>query len=100
MGRYETTAAELEPVAQAVVEQAAVSVGDDVLDLACGTGNAALLAAARGARVVGVEAAPRLLEVALRRAGLQGVALDVRRGDLLALPVADNASTSCCPSSV
>ncbi len=91
MGRYETTAAELEPVAQAVVEQAAVSFDDDVLDLACGTGNAALLAAARGARVLGVDAAPRLLDVARTRARSRGVELDVREGDLLALPVEDNA---------
>ncbi len=88
-GRYETTAAELEPVAHAVMEQAAPSAGDDVLDLACGTGNAALLAAARGARVIGVDAAPRLLEVARTRAKAQGVDLEVREGDLLAVPVDD-----------
>lgn len=88
-GRYETTAAELEPVAQAVLERAALSAGDGVVDLACGTGNAALLAAARGARVVGVDAAPRLLEVARQRAHAQGLELDLREGDLLALPVDD-----------
>lgn len=48
-----------------VVDLAALSAGDDVVDVACGTGNAVLLAAARGARVVGVgDAAPQLLEVA------------------------------------
>jgi SAM-dependent methyltransferase len=91
-GSYETTAAELEPVAHAVVQRALLSAGDDVVDLACGTGNAALLAAARGARVVGVDAAPRLLEVAHRRAQAQGVEVDLRRGDLLALPVDDAAA--------
>jgi SAM-dependent methyltransferase len=90
-GKYETTAAELEPVAQAVVEQAALIAGEDVLDLACGTGNAALLAAARGARVIGVDAAPRLLEVARTRARTSGVELEVREGDLLALPVNDDS---------
>lgn len=88
-GKYETTAVELEPVARAVVEQAALIAGEDVLDLACGTGNAALLAAAVGARVVGVDAAPRLLEVARTRAQTSGVDLEVREGDLLALPVDD-----------
>jgi SAM-dependent methyltransferase len=91
-GRYEPAAAELEPVAQVVVERAAPSEQEDVLDLACGTGNAALLAAARGARVVGVDAAARLLEVARERARAQDVALDLREGDLLALPVADAAA--------
>ncbi len=88
-GKYETTAAELEPVARVVVEQAALGAGEDVLDLACGTGNAALLAAAHGARVIGVDAAPRLLEVARTRAKALGVDLEVREGDLLALPVDD-----------
>lgn len=90
-GNYETTAAELEPVAEAVVEQAALVVGEDVLDLACGTGNAALLAAGIGARVIGVDAAPRLLDVARTRARAAGVDLDVREGDLLALPVGDDS---------
>ena len=91
-GSYEATASELEPVAQAVVEQAALSAGEDVLDLGCGTGNAALLAAARGARVVGVDGAPRLLSVASERAQGQGLALDLRQGDLLTLPIEDAAA--------
>jgi SAM-dependent methyltransferase len=66
-GKYETAAAELEPVANAVVERAGISAGDDVVDVACGTGNAALIAAARGARVVGVDGTVRLLEVARER---------------------------------
>lgn len=89
MGRYEATAAELEPVARTVVQRAAIAATDDVVDLACGTGNAALLAAACGARVLAVDAAPRLLEVARERAHAQGVVLDLREGDLLALPIED-----------
>jgi SAM-dependent methyltransferase len=60
-----------------------------VADLACGTGNAALAAAARGARVIGVDGAPRLLGVARDRATEHGVAIDWREGDLLALPMGD-----------
>jgi ubiquinone/menaquinone biosynthesis C-methylase UbiE len=67
-GSYESTAAELEPVAQAVVERASLRPGQDVVDLACGTGNAALLAAERGARVLGIDSATRLLGVARERA--------------------------------
>jgi SAM-dependent methyltransferase len=91
-GRYEITAAELEPVARAVVELAAVVPREDVVDVACGTGNAALLAAARGGRVVGIDAAPRLLEVARERALRDGVELDLRQGELLALPVDDGCA--------
>jgi SAM-dependent methyltransferase len=91
-GRYETTAAELEPVAHAVVDKAGLAPGDEVVDLGCGTGNAALIAASRGAQVIGVDAAPRLLEVARERAQTEGVVLDLREGDLLALPVDDAAA--------
>src|SRR3954454_5632737 len=91
-GRYETTAAELAPVAEVVVERASVRAGDDVVDVACGTGNAALLAAARDAHVIGVDGAPRLLAVARERAAAQGLEVELREGDLLALPVADGAA--------
>lgn len=91
VGSYERTAAELAPVAEAVVDRAGPGAGDDVLDVACGTGNAALLAAARGARVLGVDAAPRLLSVARERARTLGVSASFVEGDLGALPV-DSAS--------
>ena len=91
-GHYETTAAELAPVAQAVVERAGVGAGAAVVDIACGTGNAALLAAARGARVVGVDGAPRLLAVARERAAALGVGVELLEGDLAALPVGDGAA--------
>src|SRR6185437_892096 len=91
-GCYERTAAELEPVARVVVDAAAPGPSDRVLDLACGTGNAALLAAARGAPVTGVDAAPRLLAVARERALAQNADVDFRQGDLLALPVNDDAA--------
>jgi len=91
-GRYETTAAELAPVAEVVVDRAGVAAGDVVVDLACGTGNAALIAAARGAHVVGVDGARRLLAVARERAASQGVGIDLRHGDLLALPVDDGGA--------
>ena len=90
-GNYERTAAELEPVAELVVQQAALAPGDRVADLACGTGNAALLAAVRGARVVGVDAAPRLLEVARERARAHDLDVEFCAGDLLELPLDDGA---------
>ncbi len=91
-GRYERTAAELEPVARAVVETALPQPPERVLDVACGTGNVALLAAARGARVVGVDTAPRLLAVARERARSLGLDAEFVEGDLLELPVADGSA--------
>ncbi|WP_322780812.1 class I SAM-dependent methyltransferase [Frankia sp. Cas4] len=69
-GRYEDTASALLPAARAVVRAAALCPGERVLDVGCGTGNAALLAAGAGARVIGIDPASRLLEVA------QGQAVD------------------------
>jgi SAM-dependent methyltransferase len=91
-GNYERVAAELEPAAAVVVDRAALRPGEDVIDLACGTGNGALLAASRGARVVGIDGAPRLLDVARQRARASGLEIDFREGDLLDLPVADAAA--------
>lgn len=91
-GRYERTAAELEPVSRAVVDIAAPQPEERVLDLACGTGNAALLAAARGARVTGVDSAPRLLGVARERAGALNLNVEFLKGDLLELPVHDDSA--------
>jgi SAM-dependent methyltransferase len=90
-GQYERTAAELEPVAQALVERAALRAGERVLDLACGTGSVALLAAAQHAQVIGVDGASRLLGVAREHADSLGLDVDFREGDLLALPVDDGA---------
>ena len=88
-GRYEQTAAELEPVAEAVVEMASPAAGDRVLDVACGTGNAALLAAARGVDVVGVDSAERLIAVARQRAREADLRAEFLVGDALALPVGE-----------
>ena len=68
LGRYEDTAARLQPAARVVVERAAPAAGEHVVDVRCGTGNAALLAVERGTGVIGVDPAPRLLEVARREA--------------------------------
>jgi SAM-dependent methyltransferase len=91
-GNYERTAAELDPVAEAVVKRAELRPGERVLDLACGTGNAALRAASREARVVGVDSASRLLGVARERAQALGLEVDFRPGNLLELPVDDAAA--------
>jgi len=88
-GAYERTAAQLEPVADVAVGAADVQARDRVLDAACGTGNALLAAAARGAWVSGIDLAPRLVEVARERAARAGVEADLRVGDATALPFDD-----------
>ena len=88
-GDYATIAVDLEPAAEQVVAAAAVASGARVLDVACGSGNAALAAARAGASVTGVDSLPELLAAAAERPG----GGDVRwlTGDLLALPVPDGA---------
>ena len=62
-----------------------------MLDLGCGTGNAALVAAARGTVVTGVDPAPRLLDVARARAGDQGVDIGFVVGDAAAIPLSSGS---------
>jgi SAM-dependent methyltransferase len=90
LGSYERTAEQLLPAAEAVVAAAAPQPGERVLDLGCGTGNAALLAAERGAQVTGVDPAPRLLEVARERAGERDLELEVATGEAAAIPLPDD----------
>jgi SAM-dependent methyltransferase len=86
-GEYERTAGELEPAARHVVERAGIAPGERVLDLACGTGNAARLAVAAGARVTGLDSAARLVEVARERVPDAEFVV----GDALELPFDDGA---------
>jgi SAM-dependent methyltransferase len=87
VGYYERTAQRLLPAAREVVAVAAPQPGERVLDVGCGTGNAAILAAERGAVVVGVDPAPRLLDVARADAAAAGHQIEFLLGDAAALPV-------------
>jgi SAM-dependent methyltransferase len=92
VGSYERTAAELAPAAQAAIDVAAPREGERVVDVGCGTGNAALLAAERGARVTGVDPAPRLLEVARAEASARGLDVTFLPGDAASLPLPDGSA--------
>lgn len=89
LGSYELTATQLAPAAARAVEAAQIAPGERVLDLACGTGNVALLSAMRGAQVTGLDPAERLLEVAAGRARAAGVEIDWTPGVATALPFDD-----------
>jgi SAM-dependent methyltransferase len=68
-----------------------IAPGDAVLDVATGTGNAALQAAVRGAEVVGLDLTPELFTVARRRAIRHEVAIDWIQGDAEDLPFDDES---------
>jgi len=79
------------PVGERIVRRVAVAAGDDVLDVACGSGNAALRAAQAGGRVVGVDLTPELFEAGRRLAAEAGVEIEWVEGDAEALPAADES---------
>jgi SAM-dependent methyltransferase len=63
----------------------------EVLDVATGTGNIAIRAAARGAQVVGLDLTPELFDTARRRAERQAVAVNWVEGDAEQLPFGDDS---------
>jgi SAM-dependent methyltransferase len=72
------------PVYSAAFDRAGMRAGTEYLDVGCGAGLALEMAAQRGARAHGVDAADPLLEIARRRTP----AADVRHGDIEVLPYA------------
>lgn len=64
-----------------------VRPGDEVLDACCGTGDLALEAERAGGRVTGLDFSEPMLERARRKSGT----VEWVRGDLLALPFADES---------
>jgi ubiquinone/menaquinone biosynthesis C-methylase UbiE len=75
------------PWAADLVQRVGVKPGDRVLDLACGTGAVARLAAERGARVTGLDVNAGMLAVART----QMPQLEWVEGSALAMPFADGA---------
>jgi SAM-dependent methyltransferase len=72
-----------------IVRRVGVAPREDVLDVACGTGNAAIRAAAAGGRVVGLDLTPELFEAGRREAAAAGVEIEWVEGDAEDLPFAD-----------
>ena len=79
------------PLGRAALESAALAPGAEVLDVATGSGNAAIPAALAGAQVTGLDLAPSLLEIGRRRAAEAGVDVEFVEGDAEDLPFADES---------
>jgi len=75
--------------AEAFVAALDITPGMQVLDVACGTGNLAIPAARKGARVTGVDIAANLLVQARARAKAEGVEIAFEEGDAEQLPFPD-----------
>jgi len=84
-GDYHVVAELIWDVGAHVTARVDVGPGDEVRDVACGTGNAAIAAATRGASVTGLDLTPELLDRA--RGNARDAGVDVRwfEGDAEAL---------------
>jgi ubiquinone/menaquinone biosynthesis C-methylase UbiE len=90
-GNYPAVAAELIPeLGPRLVAACGVRAGQRVLDVAAGSGNAAIPAAATGATVVASDLTPELFDAGRAIAAQRGVELQWVEADAEALPFADN----------
>jgi ubiquinone/menaquinone biosynthesis methyltransferase len=77
-----------------LIREGGVQPGDRVVDLACGTGDIAWLAARAGATVTGLDITLRMIELARRKAAIDGTGGQPPKArfavaDMMALPLAD-----------
>lgn len=78
-------------MAEAVCVAADPHGAESVLDVACGSGTAALVAARRYCEVTGIDYVPALVERARTRAAAEALEVDFRVADAQALPFPDGA---------
>jgi SAM-dependent methyltransferase len=90
-GDFSMVAARIVHVAEVLCESADLKAGARVLDVATGSGNAAIAAARRNTRVTGVDYVPALLERGRLRAAAEQLEVDFREGDAESLPFADRS---------
>ncbi len=91
LGDYPAVAIDVIPeLGPELVAAAGVRAGDRVLDVAAGTGNAAVPAALTGARVTASDLCPELFDAGRAFAARHGVGLQWEEGDAEALPYDDD----------
>jgi ubiquinone/menaquinone biosynthesis C-methylase UbiE len=88
-GDYNKIAAITVPLSEHLVDHIGIAPGTRVLDVATGTGHAALAAARRSADVVGIDYVPELLEIARRRATAEDLEVEFAEADAERLPYDD-----------
>jgi ubiquinone/menaquinone biosynthesis C-methylase UbiE len=88
-GDYHVIGTQIQIVSELLIEALDVHSTEHVLDVATGSGNAALAAARRGCEVVGIDYVPALLDRARRRRDAEGLDAQFIEGDAEALPFGD-----------
>ena len=89
LGDYSQIDELVKEIGKTIVERADVSAGSDVLDVAAGSGNAAIPAARRGARVIATDLTPELFTTGRKRAREAGVEIEWIVADAEELPFED-----------
>jgi SAM-dependent methyltransferase len=99
LGDYHAVATEIIPdLGPVLVEAVGISTGDRVLDVAAGSGNVAIPAAATGATVVATDLTPELIDQGIVDARARGLELEWAVADAEHLPYPDDSFdvvTSC-----
>ncbi len=88
-GDYASAMHVIASVGPRAVDAAGVSSSDDVLDVACGNGNATIPAAKTGGKVTGIDLTPSLLQAGRAAAAEGGVDVEWIEADAQELPFAD-----------
>ena len=89
-GDWDSCARLIAPAGELVIGRAGIEPGVDLLDVGTGSGgNVAIPVALRGARVVGLDVTPELLELARGHAAEAGVDVEWIEGDAQELPFGD-----------
>ena len=98
LGDYPAVATEVIPgLGRRLVEVCRIGPGQRVLDIATGSGNAAIPAAETGADVVASDLTPELFDAGRRIAAARGVDLQWQEADAEALPYADAEFDAVAP---
>lgn len=91
LGDYRPIARNLEKAARELVDACDIRPGQSVLDVAAGTGNAAILAARGGARVTACDLTPAMIAWGRARCRAEGIKLNWMQADAQFLPFMDNS---------
>jgi SAM-dependent methyltransferase len=89
LGNYAEIARAILPASQALVDACAISAGQEVLDVAAGNGNLAVLAAREGAAVVASDLSPAQVELGRARTADEGYEVEWLVADVEELPFED-----------
>ena len=90
LGEYEKIARIILPASRSLIDACAISAGQEVLDVAAGNGNLALLAAEEGADVVASDLAPGQVDLGRARTEAAGVDVEWIVADAEELPFEDD----------